>query len=168
MQTPMERVFTYPSAELPPVPSFELACPEGWEPGEAPDCLAVVRGAPGARFTVNLTVGYDRVAASVDLETAARITLAQAEADFADYQVEEERVVEVDGRPASLRFQSFASPDGQGRLVQLQLLVFGPRASRQTADLFHLNGTWPAEEAEHGEVIVAIAQSFRFLDGDLP
>src|SRR3954453_9035448 len=98
--------FHHPSSGLPPYPAFEIEVPDGWRPDEAPDCLGVFFDPASEGFKTNVLVSADRVAAAVDLEAAARATLEQA-STFADFQLEQEPAVDVDGQPASLRFQSF-------------------------------------------------------------
>jgi hypothetical protein len=109
-------------------------------------------------------VSADRVAAAVDLETAARTTLEEA-SGFPDFQVEQEHVVDVDGQPASLRWQSFAVEGIEDRLLQMQVLFFAPANGRnKTHDLFHIDGTCLAGEAErYATVFQEIARSFRFV-----
>jgi hypothetical protein len=157
--------FTYPSSDLPPLPSFAIEAPEGWRTDEAPDTLAVFYdpdSPPG--FTANLTVQCDRVGASVDLEDAARETLAQAEASYPAFQLEQERVVDVGGQPASLRFQSFdPGVEGVGRLMQMQVLFFAPRNGGATKDLLQINATCRYEDDDrYVPAFVDMAKSFTF------
>ena len=156
--------FHHPSPELPPYPAFEIEMPDGWRPDEAPDCLGVFFDPAAEGFRVNVLVSADRVAAEVDLETAARTTLEQA-SRFADFQIEQEHVVDVDGQPASLRFQSFAIEGVDERLLQMQVLFFAPANGRsKTHDLFHIDGTCLASQTEHyAPVFMKIAGSFRFV-----
>src|SRR3954447_5818648 len=156
--------FHHPSPELPPYPAFEIEVPDGWRPDEAPDCLGVFFDPASAGFRTNVLVSADRVAAAVDLEAAARATLKQA-SGFADFQVEQEHVVDVDGQPASLRFQSFAVDGAEDRLLQMQVLFFAPPNGRaNTHDLFHIDGTCLASDTEHyAPVFMEIARSFRFV-----
>ena len=157
--------FTYPSPDLPPLPAFELEVPEGWRPDEAPDTLAVFYdpdSPPG--FTVNLVVQCDRVGAAVDLEDAARETLSQSESSFPAFQLEQERVVDVDGQPANLRFQSFdPGAEGVDRLLQMQLLFFSPRNGGSTRDLVQINATCRyADDERYAQTFVDMARSFKF------
>src|SRR4029079_14030929 len=138
----------HPSPELPPYPAFEIEIPDGWRPDEAPDCLGVFFDPASQGFTTNVLVSADRVAAAVDLETAARTTLEEA-STFPDFQVEQEHAVDVDGQPASLRFQSFVVDGVEDRLLQMQVLFFAPANGRsQTHDLFHIDGTCLAGDTE--------------------
>lgn len=157
--------FSYPSPELPPPPPFEIEVPDGWQTDEAPDTLAVFfdpDSPPG--FKVNLVVQCDRVGAAVDLEGAARETLTQTETSFPAFQLEQERVVDVDGQPANLRFQSFdPGAEGVGRLLQMQLLFFAPRNGGPTKDLVQINATCRYDDDErYAQTFVDMAQSFRF------
>src|SRR3954463_11675443 len=156
--------FHHPSPQLPPYPAFEIEVPDGWRPDEAPDCLGVFFDPESEGFRTNVLVSADRVTAEIDLETAARTTLQQA-SSFADFQVEQEHLVDVDGRPASLRFQSFAANGVDDRLLQMQVLFFAPANGRsKTHDLFHIDGTCLAGDTEqYAPVFMEIARSFRFV-----
>jgi hypothetical protein len=156
--------FHHPSPELPPYPAFEIEIPDGWRPDEAPDCLGVFYDPEAVGFVTNVLLSADRVAADVDLETAARTTLEEA-SEFAEYQVEQEHVVDVDGQPASLRWQSFSVEGVEDRLLQMQVLFFAPANGRsKTHDLFHIDGTCLAGDAErYATVFQEIARSFRFV-----
>jgi hypothetical protein len=156
--------FHHPSPELPPYPAFEIEVPDGWRPDEAPDCLGVFYDPASAGFVTNVLVSADRVAMALDLETAARTTLEEA-SRFPDFQVEQEHVVDVDGQPASLRWQSFAVDGVDDRLLQMQVLFFAPAGDREkTHDLFHIDGTCLAGDAEtYATLFQEIARSFRFV-----
>ena len=156
--------YAFPSPELPPLPAFEIEVPDGWRADEAPQSVAVFfdpDSPPG--FTVNLVVSVDRVGASATLEEAARETLTQSE-ELPAFQIEQERVVEVDGSPGSLRFQSFeAGVPGVGRLLQMQLLFFSPRNGGATRDLVQLNATCrQSDDERYGQQFVDMAKSFTF------
>ncbi|MBE2318825.1 hypothetical protein DVA67_022810 [Solirubrobacter sp. CPCC 204708] len=161
----MSQRFRHPSAEIPPFAAFELELPDGWRADEAPDCLAVFFDPAATGFRTNLLVSADRVDASVDLEQAAQDTLADAAA-FADFRVEREKVDEIGGQPASLRYQSFTVEGVPDRLLQLQVLLFSPPGGRtKTRDLFHIDGTCLGRDTEtYAGVFLDIARSFTFLD----
>jgi hypothetical protein len=156
--------YTFPSTELPSPPSFEIDVPDGWRTDQAPETIAVFfdpASPPG--FKVNLVVSVDRVEEQVTLEDAARETLRQSEEGMPAYQLEQERVVDVDGMPASLRFQSFEPAAAPGRLMQMQVLFFGPRDDGVTKDLVQLNATCRYEDDErYAQTFVDMAKSFRF------
>jgi len=156
--------YTFPSTELPPPPSFVIEVPEGWRHDEAPETVAVFFDpASPPHFTVNLVVSVDRVAAAVTLEGAAAETLDQSEETLPAFQLEQERVVDVDGAPASLRFQSFESGAAAGRLLQMQLLFFGPRNGGSTKDLVQINATCRFEDDErYAQLFVDTAKTFTF------
>jgi len=104
------------------------------------------------------------VAAELELEDAAAATLEEAAETFDDFRVEQEKVVQISGRPAAMRFQSFAIDGVEGRLLQLQVLVFAPPDDREkTHDLFHIDGTCLASDAAtYAPAFVAAAHSFTF------
>jgi hypothetical protein len=113
---------------------------------------------------VNVVVSADRVPADFDLEDAAASTLEQCNDMFDDFRVEQEKVEVVGGEPAALRFQSFALEGLDDRIMQLQVLLFAPPDGRvKTKDLFHIDGSCLAADAEtYAPVFVVAAQSFRF------
>jgi hypothetical protein len=161
----MSQTFRHPSAELPGFAPFEIELPEGWRADEAPDTLGVFFDPAATGFRVNVLVGVDRVGIDVDLEAAAQMTL-EGVAGYPHFQIEREKVGEVSGRPASMRFQTFEPEGAPGALLQLQVLFFNPPDGRtQTHDLFHIDGTCLAAHAEtYAPVFLEIAESFRFLD----
>jgi hypothetical protein len=156
--------FSYPSRELPPFAAFEIELPDGWEADEAPDCLGIFVAPDVTGFRVNLLVGADRVGATFELEDAAEATLEHCRANFAELRVEQEKVAEIGGRPAALRFQSFAVDGVEDRLLQLQVLLFAPPDHRtQTKDLFHIDGTClDGDKETYAPLFAAAAESFRF------
>jgi hypothetical protein len=117
-----------------------------------------------AGFRVNVVVSADRVPADFELEDAAGSTLEQCTATFDDFRVEQEKVAVIAGEPAALRFQSFALEGLEDRIMQLQVLLFAPPDGREkTKDLFHIDGSCLAADAEtYAPVFVAAAESFRF------
>jgi hypothetical protein len=159
----MSQRFRYPSPELPPYAAFEIAVPDGWQPGEAPDCIGVFYDPAAEGFRVNVLVSADRIAAGIGLEDAARATLEQM-STHRDFRIEQEWISQVDGQTASMRFQSYEADGAPDRIVQLQVLFFAPADGRtDTRDLFQLDGTCLAGHAEHYTAAFAeIAQSFRF------
>ena len=160
----MGQTFRHPSAELPSYAPFEIELPPGWRADEAPDCIGVFFDPAAVGFRVNLLVSADRVALEVDLEAAAQATLEEV-SQYPDFLLEQEKVGEISGEPASMRFQSFAVDGVDDRLLQLQVLVFSPPDGRQrTHDLFHIDGTCLAGDAErYATVFQEIARSFRFV-----
>ena len=115
---------------------------------------------------MNLLVGADRVGAGFDLEDAAAATLEHCRANFADFRVEQEKVAEIAGQPAALRFQSFAVEGLDERLLQLQVLLIAPPDGRngETRDLFHIDGTClDADKERYAPAFLTAAESFRFV-----
>jgi hypothetical protein len=165
LRSPLSQIFRYPSPALPPFAAFEIELPDGWVPDEAPECLAIFVDPAATAFRVNLLVSADRVGADVELEDVAAATLEEATHAFADFEVEQEKVSRVAGQAASLRFQSFAVDGVEGRLLQLQVLLFAPSDGRsKTRDLFHVDGTCLAEDAStYAPLFVSAAQSLRFV-----
>jgi hypothetical protein len=138
--------------------------PEGWEADEAPECLGMFVDPAATGFRVNLLVSADRVAADLELEDAAAVTLEEATQAFDDFRVEQEKVVQISGRPAAMRFQSFVIDGVEDRLLQLQVLLFAPPDGREkTHDLFHIDGTClQRDAATYAPAFVTAAQSFTF------
>ena len=115
---------------------------------------------------MNLLVGADRVGAGFDLEDAAEATLEHCRANFAEFRVEQEKVTEISGRPAALRFQTFTVEGLEDRLLQFQVLLIAPPDGRrgQTHDLFHIDGTCrDADKEQYAPLFLAAAESFRFV-----
>jgi hypothetical protein len=160
--------YRYPSEEFRPLPAWRIEAPASWRPTDAPDCLAVLYDPEASEpFRVNVTVTVDRVGAAVELDAVATATLEQAKAEYPDYEIDSEKVVEVDGQPASLRFGTFGEPrlDG-GQLLQMQVVFFAPGDGAATRDLVQISAACLAEDAErYAPVFVEIAKSFRFGDG---
>ena len=161
----MSQTFQHPSGELPGFAPFTIELPEGWRADEAPDVLGVFFDPAAVDFNVNVLVGVDRVCIRVDLETAAQLTL-EGVAGYPAFQIEREKVDEISGQPASMRFQTFEAEGAAGRLLQLQVLFFNPPDGRvKTHDLFHIDGTCLERDAEvYAPLFIEIAQSFQFLD----
>ena len=111
-----------------------------------------------------MVISADRVPADFELEDAAGSTLEQCTNTFDDFRVEQEKVAVIAGEPAALRFQSFALEGLEDRIMQLQVLLFAPPGGREkTKDLFHIDGSCLAADAEtYAPVFVAAAESFRF------
>ena len=151
---------------MPAFAAFEIDLPDGWEADGAPDCLGIFVDPAASGFRVNLLVGADRVGAGFDLEDAAAATLEHCRANFAEFRVEQEKVQEIAGQPAALRFQSFAVEALEDRLLQLQVLLIAPPGERhgETRDLFHIDGTCrDADKERYAPVFLAAAESFRFV-----
>ena len=150
---------------MPAFAAFEIDLPDGWEADGAPDCLGIFIDPAASGFRVNLLVGADRVGAGFDLEDAAAATLEHCRANFAEFRVEREKVTEIAGQPAALRFQSFAVEGLDDRLLQLQALLIAPPEGRErTKDLFHIDGTClDADKERYAPVFLAAAESFRFV-----
>ena len=150
---------------MPAFAAFEIDLPDGWAADGAPDCLGIFIDPAASGFRVNLLVGADRVGAGFDLEDAAAATLEHCRANFAEFRVEQEKVTEIAGQPAALRFQSFAVEGLDDRLLQLQALLIAPPDGRErTKDLFHIDGTClDADKERYAPVFLAAAESFRFV-----
>ncbi|MDP8910725.1 MAG: DcrB-related protein [Actinomycetota bacterium] len=167
MSTVNAKVFRYPSEELRPFPAFEIRCPSTWAADEAPECIVALYDTEAAEaFRTNLVIGADRLDDDVELADLADAALDDAEESFTGFALEDERVVDVGGQPASLRFQTFEMEGHDQELFQMQLLFFAPQRGRSTKDLFRIHATCLSDEAEkYADVFVDIAQSFRFAGG---
>lgn len=157
-------VAVYPSAKLRPVPGFVFAVPAGWVTGEAPDALAVVRTPVAVNdFWVNALITHDRVAASVDLDAAAKVTSARILKETPGATVGMERVARFGDNVVYLRGIQFPATSGR-ELAQLQGLFLAPAADDAvTHDVFQVIGTAPAEVmSTFGAVFVALIASFQF------
>jgi len=155
--------FQHPSPELAPFARFDIDVPDGWQPDEAPDTIGMFVDPAAQDYRVNVMVGADRVPAETDLEDIAQVTLEGMSENTA-FRVEREKVEEIDGQPASLRFQSFELEGAPDRLLQMQVLFFNPPDGRsKTRDVFHIDGTCLARDADRYEpIFLEIASSFRF------
>jgi hypothetical protein len=155
--------YKHPSAELPAFAPFTIEVPDDWRADEAPDTLGVFFDPAAEDFRVNLLIGVDRVGAEVDLEAAAQATL-EGVASYPQFAIEREKVAEISGRPAALRFQTFEPEGAPGPLLQLQVLFFNPPDGRtKTHDLFHIDGTCLLRDAEtYAPLFLEIAETFRF------
>ena len=158
-------IAVYPSSRLRPVPGFVFAVPAGWVLGEAPDALAVVRTPVAVNdFWVNALVSHDRVAASVDLEAAAKATSARIAKESPGATVDMERVARFGDNVAYLRGIQFPAPEGGRALAQLHGLFLAPAGpDALTHDVFQVIGTAPVEVMPtFGAVFVALIASFQF------
>ncbi len=155
--------FAFPSAALPGPPSFEIEAPSDWTSEAVPGTLALLSEPPAAgAFRANVTISADRLPSGSDLAAAASRTLASARATFEDLELLQEKVVTIDGRPASLRFVTFSVEDLGHRVLQMEALV---TVAGSPLHLLHLNATCLADDAEHyAEPFVKIVDSLRVLD----
>ena len=159
------RVVVYPSATLRSVPSFLFAVPAGWAVDEAPDALAVVRTPEQVDgFWVNAIISHDRVAATVDLEGAAKATWGRIARESPGATTSLERIARFGENVVYLRGVEINAPQSGRALAQLQALFFAPPVEEaKTHDFFQIIATSPAERMPNfGPVFVALVSSFQF------
>ena len=156
----------YHSARLRPVPPFVFAIPAGWVVDEAPDALAVVRTPEKVDdFWVNALISHDRVARSVDLEAAAKVTWTRIERESPGATIGMERVARFGDNVVYLRGIQMESPQTKRALAQIHGLFLAPSPDEaKTADVFQIIGTAPADVMPtFGAVFVALIASFQFV-----
>jgi hypothetical protein len=159
------RVVVYPSKALRPIPSFMFAVPAGWVVDDAPDCLAVVHTPEQVDgFWVNATISHDRVAAAVDLETAAKATWARLSREAPNAKISMERVARFGDNVTYMRGIEIQAPQSGRDLAQLQALMLAPSEDgAKTKDFFQIICTCPPDViAGMGPVFVALISSFQF------
>ena len=159
------RVVMYPSATLRAVPSFLFAVPAGWAVDEAPDALAVVRTPEQVDgFWVNAIISHDRVAATVDLEGAAKATWARITRESPGASTSLERIARFGDNVVYLRGVEINAPQSGRALAQLHALFFAPPIDgAKTKDFFQIIATCPGERMQgFGPVFVALISSFQF------
>jgi len=159
------RQFAFPR-DYQPVPPFTFDVPSDWATCDAPGCLIALRepDKPGT-FRANITVSVDRVERTLELSDVAAEVLNELEREQPDgeLRLEAEKVVVVAGSPASLRVQSFKSPELAYRVLQLQVLFFAPDSGCEARQLFTLIGTCLEDDGDHYiDCFVAAARSFAF------
>jgi hypothetical protein len=160
------RTIVYPSATVRPVPSFVFTPPEGWVVDEAPDALVVVRTPQQVDgFWINAILSHDRVAATVDLEAAAKATWSRILRDSPGATADMERVARFGTNIVYLRGVELDAPQSGRRLAQLHALFLGPKVDgSKTADFFQFVVTCPAERMpDLGAGFVEMIASFRFV-----
>jgi hypothetical protein len=112
-------------------PRFEIELPAGWEPAHD----------SAARF----------VHGDAEIRLADGLPL---ERELAEHRHEQELTAKISGRPATLRFESFAGPED--RLLRLQVRFEG--------DDFHLEAVCrAADAATYAPVFVTVAHSIHFV-----
>ena len=160
------RTVVYPSAEVPGVPAFVFAAPDGWVLDEAPDAICVVRSPEQVDdFWLNAVISHDRVARTVDLEQAAKATWARIVAESPSASVNMERIARFGDNVVYLRGVQLDAPKSGRPLAQLHALFFAPAAEgRATSDLFQIIATSPATVMGRiGAGLVEMIASFRFV-----
>jgi hypothetical protein len=150
----------YPSDQLPGLPSFRLAVPEGWALAPDPRALATLIGPTSASgYRSNAIVRTHRVALPVDL--LAIVGAARARAEY-EVDVASETTRSVGGWPAVeshgvLHGGAFAEPVREARVV-----VAVERPDHGFADLVTLVVT--AAASHYGQVEPQVAQLVASLD----
>ena len=164
--TATSRMVVHPSADVPGVPAFVFAAPEGWVLDEAPGAVCVVRSPERVDdFWLNAVISHDRVARTVDLEQAARATWARIVADSPGATVSMERIARFGENVVYLSGIQLEAPRSGRALAQLHALFFAPIADgRATSDLFQIIGTSPADAM--GDIAAGLVEmivSFQFV-----
>ena len=160
-----ERTVVYPSAAVPAVPAFVFTGSDGWTIDEAPGALVVLRSPQQADgSSLDAILRHDRVAASVTLEDAAKVTWARIQRETPDAKLSFERVAGFGPNVVYLRGFSFGTPGG-ATIAELHAMFLAPKVDgRKTADLFQLAMTGPAEALQQrGQEFVEMVASFRFV-----
>jgi hypothetical protein len=164
MATATQQAAVYPSAELPAIPAFAFAVPNGWTVEASPDALAVARTAEAVNGQwISALVTADRVPPQLKLADAAAISLSRIKERAKDVEVMTERSADFDGRATYVRGLSFTGSDGQ-KVGQLHALFFAPAADGdKVRHLFQIIGTCPASTMDdHGPRFLEVIRSFRF------
>ena len=159
------RIVAYPSRVLRPIPGFVFAAPDGWVLDEAPDALAVLRSAEEVDgFWPNAIISHDRVASSIDLETAAKASAARIEQASPGVTVQFERLARFGPNVVYLRGVELPAPSGR-TLAQIHGLFFAPAPDgAKTTDLFQFVATaTPDAMAKLGGQFIEMISSFRFV-----
>jgi hypothetical protein len=159
------RLAAFPSDVIRPVPSFVFAVPRGWVLDDAPDAMAVVRTPEEVDgFWPNLVLSHDKVARTLDLEQAAKVTWAKIKAQCPDADIDMQKLVRFNGLPMYLRGCTMSAPQSGRKLAQLHAIFLAPvKGTGRTMDLFQFTGTCPNDQAERAApVFLDTIASFRF------
>ncbi len=160
------RIVVYPSHIMRPVPSFIFEAPTGWVVDEAPDALTVVRTPQEVEgFWVNAIISHDRVAKSVDLEEAAKVSFARLKQQSPEMKVTLEKLARFGSNVVYLRGVELAAPQSGRTLAQLHALFFAPGdETTKTSDFFQCIATAPVESMPAlGKTFVELISSIRFV-----
>jgi hypothetical protein len=142
----------FPSAEIPALPSFTVAVPEGWTATASAEVLLVLLSperstAEGGTFRANITVDATRVRSTATIDEIAASSLAHLEADYGRVTVLEVGRTDVDGRPAYAREVEFTVPGGP-TVRQIQVIAdLGLMAAPHLRALLSVAATCAATEA---------------------
>jgi hypothetical protein len=162
----MNRLVVQPSKMLTGVPPFVFTAPDGWVLDEAPGSLAVIRLPEEVDgFWVNALISHDKVARSVDFETAAKVTWAKQQKSVDDLTDRGERLMRFGNVVMYIRGAEFSAPKGGRRLAQLQALWFAPvTEGGKVVDFFQLVLTAPVEHmSKFSPAIIEMLSTFRFV-----
>jgi hypothetical protein len=147
-----EKTAEFPSAEIPGLPSFSVAVPEGWTAAAGADVLLVLLSAElstaeGGTFRANITVDATRARSTATIDEIAASSLAHLEADYGTVAVIEVGRTDVDGRPAYAREVEFTVPGGP-TVRQIQVIAdLGLTSAPHLRALLSLAATCAASEA---------------------
>ena len=159
------QVLRFPSADAPPLPSFQMTHPSDWVVAQTPGCLFEI-GTPDGSGSV--AVGVERADGRGDLEALMQQQLSAIDGTRVSSHVETRldlgehpaimRLLHIDGTlPADDRFHAVV-------LVLAPRLVDGP-----TQDLVWLHGECPSQQADEWiGLVTELARSLRFGQPGVP
>ena len=129
----------FPSASFPALPDVSLSLPDLWSGTLVPaTILAAHRQVDDGQFISNVIVRTQRLAATVDLESAAKI-VDDGIAELAEVENISRTMLETDGRPVYCREFAFRHPQ-LGALAQAWRVIAVPHDG--VMDLVELVGTF--------------------------
>ena len=162
----VNRLVAQPGRMLTGVPPFVFVMPEGWILDEAPGALAAIRLPEQVDgFWINALLSHDKVARSIDFESAAKVTWAKLQRSATNLVERGERLIRFGNLVVYVRGCEFASPDGSRTLAQMQALWFTPvTEGGKVVDLFQLVLTAPATAMpKFSGPILEMISTFRFV-----
>ncbi len=137
------RAVVHPGKLIPGIPAFVFTVPLGWVLDEAPGALAVLRLPKEVDgFWVNAILSHDKVARSVDFESAAKATWARLKRASPDATQNGERLVRFGDQVMYVRGVELTANDK--KIAQLHALFFTPVSEGgKTVDFFQFVLTAP-------------------------
>lgn len=161
----VNRLVAQPGRMLTGVPPFVFAMPEGWVLDEAPGALAALRLPDQVDgFWVNALLTHDKVARSVDFESAAKVTWGKLQRSTTNLVERGERMLRFGNLPVYVRGCEFSAADSDRTLAQMQAMWFAPvTEGGKVVDFFQLVLTAPvATMPACSGSILEMLSTFRF------